>query len=128
MRSRGSAALFDASHLERWAGGFLGYQRPKPRSLDMRGHRELRWAVEAQHRCKAVPLHEVSVHEKQDGHTLWYGTVTVFALEDHPTATRAYAWYYEMLGTRERTFLSALHVGPVNTAAGAVRAALATMK
>lgn len=52
--------------------------------------RELRWAVEAQHRCKAIPIQEETVHVMDEGRTLWYGTVTIFLLEDHPSATKAY--------------------------------------
>jgi hypothetical protein len=90
--------------------------------------RELRWAVEKQHGCKAVPVGEVTVHERQGKQTLWYGIVTVFELHGHPTAQRAYAWYYELPGGAGREFLSALHLGPVKGPADAIRAAIAAMK
>jgi hypothetical protein len=84
--------------------------------------RELRWAVEQAHGCKAVPIGEVTVHEKRHGETLFYGVVITYNLERHPIAKLAYGWCYELPGKRE--FLSVLHAGPVNGPAEAVRAAL----
>ena len=42
--------------------------------------RALRFAVEKAHRCKATCADKVTVHEKQRGRTVWYGTVHVFDL------------------------------------------------
>jgi hypothetical protein len=32
------------------------------------------------------------VHESSDGRTVWKGDVEVFALYDHPLASKAFAW------------------------------------
>ena len=96
--------------------------------MRMLAWRQLRWAVETQHGCKAVPIAEVTVQEKIDGSTLWYGVVTVFELHGHAKASRAYAWFYDIPGSHERQFLSALHAGPVTGPAEAIRAAIAAMK
>jgi hypothetical protein len=85
--------------------------------------RELRCAVEQAHGCKAMPVDEVTVHEKRDGETLWHGVVVTYKLDRHPTAKLAYGWFYELPGKRE--FLSVLHAGPITGPAEAVRAALA---
>lgn len=99
--------------------------RPFPSYNRMRtvAARELRWAVEQAHGCKATPITEMTIHEKRNGGTLWYGTVTTYTLDRHPVADLAYGWCYDLPGKRE--FITALHAGPITGPAEAVRAALA---
>jgi hypothetical protein len=53
---------------------------------------QLQRAVEGQHGGKATLVEAVAVKETFLGHTVWEGAVHIFNLEDHPKATRAYAW------------------------------------
>ena len=55
---------------------------------------ELKKAVESQHGGTAILVQLVPVHEEHNGQTVWDGTVHVFDLVGHPTATRAYARSY----------------------------------
>jgi hypothetical protein len=57
----------------------------------------------------------VSVKETFHNQAVWEGTVQVFSLSGHPTATRCYAWSYvtdEKAGKRK--FFVVLHQGPVD--------------
>ena len=89
--------------------------------------RLLRWAVEKQYGAKAIAVRDVTVHLRQGNGTVWYGTVTVFELADHPRAKQAYGWYYELPYSREKRFCSALHTGPIASPEDAVRAEIRTM-
>jgi hypothetical protein len=59
------------------------------------------------------------------GETTWRGEVEVFSLVGHRKALKAYAWSEATL-RGERRFLAVLHVGGVDSAAGAVRASMLT--
>lgn len=86
---------------------------------------QLREAVESQHGCKALVIAAVEVHDAFEGETAWHGLVHVFALEGHPTATRAYAWSRVLdEKTGKRRFYAVLGAGPVKSPTEAVRAAL----
>ena len=90
--------------------------------------RQLRWAVEKEHGSKAVAVKDVTVHLKQGAQTLWYGTVTVFELDDHPAAKTAYGWYYEIPTSGEQRYLSVLHAGSIGSPQDAVRAKIDVMR
>jgi len=83
---------------------------------------QLKQAVEHQHGGTATLVQSVPVKEIFDGATVWDGIVHVFDL-DHPKATRAYAWSYE-LPDGKRRFFAVLHLGEITGPAGAVRAAI----
>ena len=87
---------------------------------------ELRKAVESVHSCRAVPRETVPVHETFEGRTVWDGVVHVFDLIGHPRATRAFAWSSPKGGSgkRRRRIAAVLQIGPIMTAADAVRAAI----
>jgi hypothetical protein len=85
---------------------------------------QLREAVESQHGGKATVISAVEVNERFQGQPVWQGVVYVFALEGHPTATRAYAWSHAIDGSDKRRFVTVLHAGPVNSPLNAVRAAI----
>lgn len=80
-------------------------------------------AIRNLHGCESRWVETVSVHETYEGATVWGGEVQVFALIDHPTVQRAYAWAYE---TDEGTtrYLAVLHQGPVDSPRKAVQAAI----
>lgn len=84
----------------------------------------LRQTVEGLHQCKAVFEVWASVRENYLENLVWSGRVGVFALVDHPTATRAYAWSSPIEGSEKRKFYAVLHEGPVKSPADAVRAAI----
>lgn len=52
-------------------------------------------AIHTLHECKALWVESVPVTEIFQGETVWEGVVHVFALSDHPTAMRCYAWSHE---------------------------------
>jgi hypothetical protein len=65
----------------------------------------------------------VPVHETFEGGSVWEGTVYDFDLDDHPVATRCYAWPEpaDRRGRRQR-FIAVLHQEPVDPPVAAVRA------
>jgi len=84
---------------------------------------QLKRAVEAQHGGTATLVQSVPVRETQGAETVWEGTVHVFDLAGHPTATRAYAWSYEREDGKRR-FFAVLGIPPINSPRDAVRAAI----
>lgn len=63
------------------------------------------------------------VTETFQGHTVWDGTVQVYSLQGHPSATRCYAWPY-ITEDGKRHVIAVLHEGPVDSPQAAVRAAI----
>ena len=88
---------------------------------------DLRFAVEKAHGCKAECVHKATVHEKQGGRTVWYGTVHVFDLYGHESAHRAYAWSIGDEAGGAPRVVTVLHKGRVTNPAEAVRATLARL-
>ena len=85
----------------------------------------LRYAVEKAHGCKARCTEKVTVHEKQGGRTVWYGTVHVFDLFGHDSAPRAYAWAIgDQAGEEAPRVITVLHRGLVTGPSEAVRAVM----
>lgn len=90
----------------------------------MRDDQSLSAAVEYQHGGRAI-FHSVEpVDERHNGRPVWQGEVHVFDLEDHPRATRAYAWSSPVEGSDRRRFYAVLHLGGIRSATDAVRAAI----
>ena len=85
----------------------------------------LRHSVEKAHGCKAKCIDKVTVHEKQRGRTVWYGTVHVFDLYGHESAPRAYAWATNIESGEAPQVVTVLHKGLVTGPAEAVRAVMA---
>jgi hypothetical protein len=80
-------------------------------------------AIRDLHSCKATWVESVPVKEIFQGATVWEGTVQVFNLIGHPTATRCYAWSYVTDDkTGKRKIFAVLHRGPVDSPLNAVRA------
>lgn len=85
---------------------------------------QLKEAVEGQHGGKATLVEAVPVKETHNGKTVWEGVVHVFDLDDHPGATRAYAWSSPVPGSERRRFYAVLHLGGIRSPLDAVRAAI----
>ena len=77
------------------------------------------------HGCEAIPVESVHVDEIFEGRPVWTGTVEVFALTGHSRARRCYAWGLpDERGVPE--IVTVLEIPPVDSAAMAVRVALAS--
>jgi len=81
-------------------------------------------AVERLHNCKASFIEDVVVLEKFGDQTVWNGTVSVFSIEGNPQATTAYAWSSPIEGSTKRRYYAVLHIPPVDSPEGAVRASI----
>ncbi len=84
----------------------------------------LQQAIRDLHGCGSTWVESVPVNETFRGETVWYGTVQVFDLIDHPTADRAYGWSHPVKGSTRRRYVAVLHEGPVNSPRAAVQAAV----
>jgi hypothetical protein len=84
---------------------------------------ELQGAILKLHGAHAEHVESVPVRETFQGQVVWDGTVEVFDLTGHATASRAYAWSHEA-DSGGRRFVAVLHAPPVDTPLKAVRAAL----
>ena len=89
---------------------------------------DLRQTIEMQHGGIARFREAVPVSETFNGQPVWEGEVHVFDLDDHPRATRAYAWSSPVDGSDRRRFHAVLHLGPIRSARDAVRAAIVAEK
>lgn len=83
----------------------------------------LKEAIRSLHHRDPTWIEAVPVTETFQSQTVWEGTVQVFDLIDHPTASRCYAWSHETDKGKER-FVAVLHQGPVDSPEKAVRAAI----
>jgi hypothetical protein len=92
--------------------------------MDPAGIPALIEAIGHMHGSEATYVSTEHVIEKAPtGETVWEGDVEVFTLAGHGSATRAYAWSEATTGTRRR-FFAVLALGPVNSAADAIRASI----
>jgi hypothetical protein len=85
----------------------------------------LRRAIRDLHGCDARWLESVQVDERFGVEAVWTGRVEVFQLIGHATARRAYSWRFETDAGKPRV-VAVLGVPPINSAADAVRAAIAS--
>lgn len=81
----------------------------------------LQTTIQHLHNCAAVHRDTVPVHEVFQGKTVWQGDVEIFDLTGHLKASRCYGWSY---GEPEE-FITILELPPVNSAADAVKVAVA---
>lgn len=84
---------------------------------------ELQGAILKLHGSPAEHIESVPVRETFQGQVVWDGTVEVFALSGHATASRAYAWSHEA-DSGGRRFVAVLNAPPVDSPVKAVRAAI----
>ena len=87
----------------------------------------LRYAIEKAHGCKAKCADKVTVHEKQNGRTIWYGTVYVFDLIGHKKASRAYAWAIGDEAGGAPKVITVLHKDAVTGPSEAVKAIMSKL-
>ncbi len=85
----------------------------------------LKEAVENLSGAGATFREMVSVHEEDEGQTVWEGDIAVFDLKGHSSASIAYAWSDPGTGSDRRCFYVVLHKGPVKSPEDAVRASIA---
>ena len=85
---------------------------------------KLKTAVERMLDCSASFIEDVEVVEKFGEQTVWSGTVSVFALEGHPQATKAYVWSSPIIGSTKRHTYAVLHIPPIDSPEKAVRASI----
>jgi hypothetical protein len=85
---------------------------------------KLKWAVESAHNCSAKFSSKVTVHEKRNGSTRWYGIVYIFDLIGHPKAYRAYVWTIDAFMGHETQLMTVLQHGRICTPEDAIRTAL----
>ena len=76
-------------------------------------------SIEHQYGGHATFAQTVPVRETFKGQAVWEGVVHVFDLEGHPKASKVYAWSNDA-----GTYVTVLHLGPIASAAHAVRAAI----
>lgn len=100
-----------------------GKNRAMVRAMGEVSTDQLKQAIESQHGGTATFVQAVPVHETHNGETVWDGVVHVFDLEGHPTASRAYAWSYELEDGRRR-FFAVLHTPQIDGPRKAVQAAI----
>jgi hypothetical protein len=91
--------------------------------MDTAGIPALQDAIRHMHGVESQWLYSVAVNEVFEGAQVWKGEVQIFELLEHPTAKLCYAWSEASTGNNRR-FFAALHVPPINGAAGAVRASI----
>jgi hypothetical protein len=86
---------------------------------------ELREVIRKLHGAEPTHIESVPVKEMFRGQTVWEGVVEVFELRGHPKASRVYAWSHDTDDpAKPKKHVTVLHLGPVLSAAMAVRAAI----
>jgi hypothetical protein len=85
---------------------------------------QLKESVEKQHGGTATHVQSVPVKETFNSQTVWEGVVEVFDLDNHPRATRAYAWSSPVEGSDKQRFFAILHLGGIRSPQDAVKAAI----
>jgi len=90
-----------------------------------RGITELRNVIREMHGAEATHRESVPVKETFQGETVWEGTVEVFQLHRHPTATHVYAWSHDTDDPQNpKRHVTVLHMEPITSPQLAVRAAI----
>jgi hypothetical protein len=92
--------------------------------MDTADRKALQGAIRHLHGCESTWVESVSVREASRGRVVWEGTVEVFELHGHGTATRCYSWLHPAGDTGRRKLYAVLHVPPVDSAYKAVRASI----
>ena len=86
---------------------------------------ELKDVIRRLHGPDATQIEGIQVKETFEGSTVWEGVVEFFQLHNHPMVSRVYAWAHDTNDPqRPRRHVTVLHLGPVTSAAHAVRASI----
>ena len=86
---------------------------------------KLRREVKAMHGCDCRFESAAHVHEMLNGKTVWKGMVTTFKVDEHPRATKAFAWAYRD-AQGEVQYIAVLSLPPLQSPREAVQAAIAS--
>jgi len=87
---------------------------------------ELQDVIRKLHGVFATHVETVPVVETFQGQTIWEGEVEVFDLQDHPTASRIYAWSHDTDDPDvPRRSVTVLHLPPAITPRRAVQVSIA---
>jgi len=81
-------------------------------------------AVEKLHGGKATFERTEAVEERAGDLVVWKGSVSVYKLTEHTTATLCYAWIVPADVTHRERYIAVLHAGKIDSPAQAVRASL----
>jgi hypothetical protein len=76
------------------------------------------------HGARATHRESVTVKETFRGETVWESIVEIFDLHGHPKAKTVYAWSNDTGDPEKPHHVTVLHLGPITSAAHAVRAAI----
>ena len=82
-------------------------------------------AITAMHECRCSHFGTEKIKEEHDGQIVWEGDVEIFQLQGHADANVAYGWGWEDCH-KEIQYIGILNVPPIESAADAVRAAIAS--
>lgn len=86
---------------------------------------DLRDVIHKLHGAKAEHIQSVAVREMFGDRVVWDGVVEVFDLNDHPDASRVYAWAHETDDPdNPKRYVTVLHIPPVVSPKTAVQAAI----
>jgi len=85
---------------------------------------ELKIAVEKLYNCSASFVEDIAVVEKFGKEIVWDGIVSIFNLEGHPQATKAYTWASPTENTKKHRYYAVLHIPPIDSPEKAVRASI----
>jgi hypothetical protein len=86
--------------------------------------KDLKRAIETLHNCTATHKEDVMIEEHFGIDTVWEGTVSIFNLKSHPTATKCYAWSSPIEGSSKRKYYTVLNLPPIDSPEKAVRASI----
>lgn len=82
-------------------------------------------AITAMHECRCSHFGTEKIKEEHGGQAVWEGDVEIFQLEGHPKANVAYGWGWSD-DKNEIQYIGILNVPPIDSAADAVKAAIAS--
>ena len=86
---------------------------------------DLKAIIHKLHGAEATHRESVPVKEVFQGQTVWEGVVEVFTLHGHPKTDTVYAWSHDTDDpANPKRHVTVLHLGPITSAAAAVRAAI----
>jgi hypothetical protein len=86
---------------------------------------ELQDIIRKLHGTFATHVETVPVKETFKGETVWEGKVEVFDLQDHPKASRVYAWSHDTDDpSNPRRHVTVLHLPPATSPLKAVQASI----
>jgi hypothetical protein len=88
---------------------------------------ELQEVIRKPHGAESTHVETVPVVETFNGQTIWEGHVEVFDLQDHPSASRIYAWSHDTDDpSSPKRHVTVLHLPPAITPRKAVQVSIAS--